>query len=207
MRAMRIPALHSRARRVSAGASLLATGRFMGRASKSSAYRFRGQTMTIRVKIDGGARLRKRLKRASTIAEREVKRAILVSGLEMQGEIQTSIQTPKSGRIYTTNFFTDGANKVRPIGTRPPHQASAPGEAPAWDTGALAGSIFAELDGNGPRIGANIGTDLKYGQWLEDGTTKMEARPWLAPAFNRLKGRTTQRVAQAVRKALREASR
>ena len=59
------------------------------------------------------------------------------------------------------------------------HTASAPGEPPATDTGALASSI-ARVSG---KPGAAVGTALEYGKHLEFGTTDMKPRPWLFPAL------------------------
>jgi phage gpG-like protein len=59
------------------------------------------------------------------------------------------------------------------------HKASAPGEAPATDTGALASSI-ARVSG---KPGAAVGTNLEYGKHLEFGTTNIKPRPWLFPAL------------------------
>ena len=59
--------------------------------------------------------------------------------------------------------------------------ASAQGEPPKSDTGRLVSSIDATIDSDG--LGATVGTNLDYGLFLEVGTSKMRARPWLTPAF------------------------
>lgn len=61
----------------------------------------------------------------------------------------------------------------------PKHTASAPGQYPATDTGRLVGSVKAIISGTT----AIVGTDVKYGAWLELGTSSMAARPWLLPSF------------------------
>ena len=84
----------------------------------------------------------------------------------------------RTGRVYTTYFFTDGAGNVRPIGHRPPHQASAPGEAPARDTGELIRSM--RYNSKRLRDGAEIivRNEAPYATYLEYGTSKMLARPF-----------------------------
>lgn len=75
---------------------------------------------------------------------------------------------PKSGRTYGG------------------HTASAPGQYPATDTGRLAGSVRMEM----PQVGnvtGRVGTAVAYGPMLEFGTSKMAARPWLLPSFERAK--------------------
>ena len=81
-----------------------------------------------------------------------------------------------TGRIYTTNFFMKGG-KLFKIGTRKPHQASAPGEPPAPDTRALQGSVdfdtTRERDGTTLTIG--VGASAEF---MEYGTSKIQPRPF-----------------------------
>jgi phage gpG-like protein len=56
---------------------------------------------------------------------------------------------------------------------------SSPGEPPHVQTDRLRGSVAWEILG----IVARVGTNLKYGRWLELGTSKMAARPWLRRAL------------------------
>lgn len=92
-----------------------------------------------------------------------------------------SIQTgKKSGRVYDHYFVTIKGRAV-PIRARSSsHQASAPGEAPASDSGALVASISMDVHAGG--LAAEIGTGRDYGLFLEEGTDKIEPRPWLKPA-------------------------
>ena len=55
------------------------------------------------------------------------------------------------------------------------HQASAPGEAPAIDTGHLINTLYAKRIKRGEW---EAGTTAEYGPHLEFGTTQMEARPF-----------------------------
>jgi HK97 gp10 family phage protein len=59
------------------------------------------------------------------------------------------------------------------------HRASAPGESPATDTGALVSSIKAWEKG----LTAEIGTEIKYGAALEFGTQRIKPRPFMRPAL------------------------
>lgn len=56
------------------------------------------------------------------------------------------------------------------------HQASAPGEAPASDSGRLVQSREVKVDVEGGR--ATLSFHTEYAWWLEIGTEKMEARPF-----------------------------
>ncbi len=70
---------------------------------------------------------------------------------------------PKTGRMYGN------------------HQASAPGEAPATDSGDLARSIKVRKGEEEGSWYVTAGTD--HAIPLEFGTEKMEARPFMTPAF------------------------
>ncbi len=83
------------------------------------------------------------------------------------------------------------------------HVPSTPGNPPNIDTGILRSSITHTIDikdigGGQPgvvgfvgsdidhiRANAGTGTDVQYGFYLEVGTVKMAARPWLRPALRR----------------------
>lgn len=77
------------------------------------------------------------------------------------------------------------------------HRPAASGEPPAIDTGILRASLVAVVDkvpfGVVGRVGPDISflksktepnTDVEYGLYLELGTRKMAARPFLRPALN-----------------------
>lgn len=74
---------------------------------------------------------------------------------------------PKTGRVY---------QKYKPRRT---HQASAPGQYPAADTGSFGNSLKMELN----TLEARVGTGDDRGPWFEFGTSRMKARPWLQPSF------------------------
>jgi hypothetical protein len=78
------------------------------------------------------------------------------------------------------------------------HRASAPGEAPATDTGALVNSIYNESRGKYSRA---IGSRLDYAYYLEFGTFKMAKRPSWIPAVERAIPKMLKRVEIAIAKA------
>lgn len=51
------------------------------------------------------------------------------------------------------------------------------------DTGNLAGSIGMDLDSD--RLGVTCGPTAEYGEYVERGTSKMAAQPYMAPSFDR----------------------
>ena len=80
------------------------------------------------------------------------------------------------------------AEAVRSIRTPYP-PASTPGNPPHSRSGAsgLLGSVF--YDVNSAKREAIVGTPLKYGLYLELGTKRMAARPWLRPALERCRAK------------------
>lgn len=72
-------------------------------------------------------------------------------------------QTPHTGLIYRRRGVT--------------HQASAPGEPPASDTGNLVQNVTIEIDAH--NLKATITSNAEYADALEFGTTKMEPRPYM----------------------------
>tara|TARA_R110000796_G_C14314481_1_gene407018 strand:- start:76 stop:531 length:456 start_codon:yes stop_codon:yes gene_type:complete len=83
------------------------------------------------------------------------------------------------------------------------HIAAKPGSAPNNDTGGLVRSIAAEKLGP---YRYTIGSNLPYAGWLEFGTTKMGARPWLEPAFRAESVGVVARIQQAVNIKLKAAA-
>jgi len=84
-------------------------------------------------------------------------------------------------------------------GLRSAHEAlsratgvSAPGDFPSLRTGHLRRNVQMELDADA--LVARVGTNVPYGRYLEFGTRKMAARPWLS--------RTLRETAGEVRKIL-----
>lgn len=111
---------------------------------------------------------------------------------------QSVARGPKTGRIYTTRFVRLPNGRVIPTEPRVPHQASAPGEAPATDTGKLVSSIVADAKGQSAWVEARS----QYALWLEYGTRYMLPRPFLLPAFERNRERCAQLLRAAASSAV-----
>ncbi len=91
--------------------------------------------------------------------------AVQQTTLEIDADIKGRMQAPKSGRSYQRGGRA--------------HVASAPGEAPAIDMGALINSVQNEFPA--PMHGI-VFSNLDYPVYLEFGTTRMAARPAWIPA-------------------------
>jgi len=97
---------------------------------------------------------------------------------------------PKTGHVYKRSG-------------RPDHQASAPGQAPATDTGALVKSV----DYRSRDLELEVGEEQDYGEWLEDGTKKMKPRPHIVVAANNIAGSAVRILSQRVHDRIRRGRR
>lgn len=123
--------------------------------------------------------------------ERELKKALFASAQRVEKEAKEAIaRGPKSGRLYKRRGVT--------------HRASAPGEAPASDTGRLVNSISSYLDTTSLTsfVAAGRGV-VNYARHLEYGTADTAERPFLAPALERSKPFIRDRLAKAVNDGVR----
>jgi len=120
----------------------------------------------------------------SAAVQAEVAKAVTATALELTGDVQRRIQRgPATGREYTRGNVT--------------HRASAPGEAPATDTGTLASSItYAQA---GP-LTAEVVSRLDYATFLEFGTLSIAPRPAWIPAREAIEPKFQRRVEAAIRK-------
>jgi HK97 gp10 family phage protein len=128
------------------------------------------------------------LSQISNAMRAELKRA-LDDGINMiASEVKLSMAEPKSGRVYQVSR------------TGKEHVASAPGEAPAIDTGALVNSIDTSEDGEFTRV---VHTNQEYADVLEFGRRdgKMAARPFMRPAAEKKKDAVMAKLAEALRRA------
>jgi len=92
------------------------------------------------------------------------------------------------------------AEAVRLVGqfSGPPlGSPSAPGEPPHVRTGTLRRSIGFETFRIGRMFVGRVGTNLKYGRWLEEGTSRMAPRPYLRPALDSQRNRIVEEIEAA----------
>ena len=99
--------------------------------------------------------------------------------------VESINQGAKSGVMY---------EKYNP---RRSHRASAAGEPPATDTGFLVNNIALKVDIDG--LGASVESRADYSTFLEFGTSKMAARPFMQPAPEENKPKIRRLAKQMVR--------
>lgn len=130
--------------------------------------------MRLRIELGGVRKLLDQLDDLGEDVEAITRQVVQDLAEDTRVEAVRGIQSgPASGSTYTRGNVS--------------HTASAPGEYPMSDTGRLASSVQVEVELSGPRPRADVGTNIEYGPMLEFGTSRMAARPWLLPSFNKAK--------------------
>ncbi len=71
------------------------------------------------------------------------------------------------------------------------------------DTGRLLGSVTTKVNSNNAMVEAEIGTNVEYANYIEYGTSKMAAKPFLNPAFENNTQNIQREIENAVRNAFR----
>tara|TARA_R100000655_G_scaffold6783_1_gene19099 strand:+ start:198 stop:647 length:450 start_codon:yes stop_codon:yes gene_type:complete len=138
-------------------------------------------------KFSGVEEATKALEKVKEDLEKDMKEVLLGGGQLIRGEAVRSIQQgSKSGKTY---------KKYNPTRT---HKASAPGEAPASDTGFLVSNIRVKEE----KDVVQVRSEASYSKFLEFGTSKMLARPFLFPAFEKSKPKIAEVIFRKIKQSL-----
>jgi len=81
------------------------------------------------------------------------------------------------------------------------HHPSAEGSAPAVDRGTMRQSVTHNVEQDGARVVGRVGSTIvnpPIGAFLEYGTSKMAARPWLQPAIRKNSAKIKEMIGKAV---------
>ena len=166
-------------------------------------------TLNIKVDLSGEAELMRNLLRLDDRAHREIQDS-LDDGAHMLRDdiIKDILHGPKTGRVYTHHMEMEGGKLVQGKKRSAPHQASAPGEAPASDTGHLVGNITVDQS-RAPDLDVGVQSLATHSEELEfgrrSGPYPMEARPFMRPAFERKTQAIVQDLTETLRRVLRRA--
>lgn len=125
----------------------------------------------LKIEIKGVEEFNKAVNDVANGNKKELNKLLAEAAINTHSEAVKSIQQGgRSGAVYKRRSVT--------------HQASSPGEPPKTDTGNLVTNITMEKTGNAYTVGSRKGAP--YGFWLEFGTSRMKARAWLQPAFDKM---------------------
>lgn len=168
----------------------------------------------IKVTVQNTDAVQRALKLYGEKAENEIYTAIKQFSLMVDGDVKKAIRSPsKTGVLYYRvpgdKYMTiragaiDGpivaafkASKKQNLSLT--HRSSAPGEAPASDTGGLISSMYFKQK---TKLSTEIGSRLPYSYWLEFGTKKIKPRPAWVPAIEKNRPTLEKLVAAAIRRA------
>lgn len=124
--------------------------------------------MTVTTRIAGREKLEAALASKAKAYERAAAAGLQAWAMIVRNNAVTAVQKgPKSGREYKRGTVT--------------HKASAPGQAPATDTGNLAASIGWNVDAG--TLTAEVFASAAYAVHLELGTRHIQPRPFMVPAL------------------------
>jgi HK97 gp10 family phage protein len=133
--------------------------------------------MTVRIVWNGSERLKE--------IDGSIEKSMLVVAKMVETAAKKKVSEKGKGRVY---------RKYNPKRT---HQASGEGDPPATDTGYLKSNIVGTAKGKT----AIIESRAKYSFWLEFGTSRMAARPFLWPAYKETRDKAIKKIAEYVKRA------
>ena len=129
--------------------------------------------MDIKFKVSNLKKVLSQLDKLEKDMEIPFQEIVKGGGQLIRAEAIKSIQTgAKSGVLYQM------------YNPRREHRASAPGQAPASDTGNLVSKIIVRQKSQDV---TSVESNANYSAFLEYGTSKMQARPFMLPAFEKSK--------------------
>lgn len=141
--------------------------------------------------FSNASRLVAQLKNIKKNLNQKVNKALAKGAVDMANYAKEKIQSQSTrGRTYSRGART--------------HTASVAGAFPNSDTGILVSSIFFDMNVRSQVARFGVNDRLNYARFLEFGTSKMEARPFLRPSYNAKKGEYIQAIENAVNEALRQ---
>jgi len=138
------------------------------------------------VKLTGVRDFQTQMRKLGSSFNEAVENGVWVTAQEVRTYAIKSIQEASPGKPVKRQ-------RQSGKGTRP-HIAAAVGQAPNSDTGKLVASIPTDKIESGYRVGSN----LPYATYLEFGTKKMGARPWLQPAVQANRKKLIENIQKVV---------
>ena len=146
--------------------------------------------MDIKFKVSNLKKVLSQLDKLEKDMEIPFQEIVKGGGQLIRTEAIKSIQTgSKSGVLYQM------------YNPRREHRASAPGQAPASDTGNLVSKIIVRQKSQDV---TSVESNADYSAFLEYGTSKMDPRPFMLPAFEKSKKPILNAVFNRVKKKIEE---
>ena len=163
-------------------------------------------SLRLTAEIDGLQQFQRVMRNINDAARRELQEAVDESGEAVRDSaVRAILHGEKTGRVYT-HYLEKINGRLVPVRKRStPHQASAPGEAPASDSGYLVANIV--VDGQVAPLEVAVVSLAPYSEELEygrmSGRYPMEPRPFMRPALMENEDSTVARIIAALRRVAR----
>ena len=131
-----------------------------------------------------------------------IERGLKIVMVELQIELRE-----KLSQVGTGAGYFGGAKKLGFFRTR-----SAPGEPPAVDTGTLRNSVQSKpqsVAGTGMTsivltgLVAGVNKDARIPRWLEYGTSRMKARPFIAPSLEAIRPSVAGTISDQMQRSIK----
>ena len=171
--------------------------------------------MTVTIQIEGMGQVQAALRKYGRAAVDAIGKDVTATAREVDRAVKKEIRKKGKGvtyhriagddglmRIYAGGFSLFGPNKIVAVfksdgkaNLSPTHTASAPGDAPASDTGGLITSLYFKQN---TKLSATIGSRLAYAYYLEYGTVKIAPRPVWQPETIKGQKALTKRVTETL---------
>jgi HK97 gp10 family phage protein len=142
------------------------------------------------IKVDFQSEALKKIPLISPALHKNLNTVIKKAALNIQATAKKNMRKPGRGRLYAR--YRGGRSPIL-------HRASAPGDYPATDTGRLLSSIATDFSD----LTAEIGSHVNYSGFLEAGTSKMQARPWLLPSLKENEKSIEAMIDQAINESMK----
>jgi HK97 gp10 family phage protein len=147
--------------------------------------------------MKGQTELARKLRAITPLVKEHINFTLKNSALMIHETATKSIKKISPGEPYV-RYVEPGGSKSKRKG-----RASRPGDPPNTDTGNLVNNVLWEIDED--KMVAQVGTNLNYGYFLEEGTKTVAARPWLKPAYNKHKDKINKMLQSELKSAFKGA--
>ena len=145
------------------------------------------------VTVTGDKDLARKLNKLGVKMNSAIDMGVFITAQDVRTDAIKSIQNQSTGR---------SVQRSRQGGGTYTHVASNVGQAPNTDTGKLVASIAVEKESDSNYL---VGSGLDYASWLEFGTRKAGARPWLEPAMRRNIGNLNKNISKTADAVIKRA--
>lgn len=125
------------------------------------------------ITVTGDKELNRKLNKLGIKMGKAIDDGVFITAQGVRTDAIKSIQNKSPGKVV---------QRSRQGGGTYSHVASNEGQAPNTDTGKLVASIALDKQSDANYL---VGSNLPYAAWLEFGTSKTGARPWLEPAMRK----------------------